>query len=235
MFRQGGGGLPPGTPPPLPWTPPPPLKQVPPPPPLDPLPHWKGQWAVEHLSPSRPKVTISGKNEIYLWENLVGPFLVHKLLGPRPRPPSCYTPPPSQLRPRPPPPPFPGMRTGALPSKSWLLVPLLLPPGRCRGYQVHPQRHLLQVRQQGHRAPVRGRRQRQQGLQPRAARQQRHPEERHPGHLRPSLRGRHVQGDQLLRLVRAAAPQVLADLWLSGHRTPYPHEERRAAQDGAAV
>ena len=29
------------------------------------------------------KVTIVGKNEIYNRENLVGPFLVHKLLGPR--------------------------------------------------------------------------------------------------------------------------------------------------------
>ena len=30
------------------------------------------------------KVTIAGKNEIYHWENLFGPFLVHRLLGPRP-------------------------------------------------------------------------------------------------------------------------------------------------------
>ena len=29
------------------------------------------------------KVTIVGKNESYHWENRVGPFLVHTLLGPR--------------------------------------------------------------------------------------------------------------------------------------------------------
>ena len=48
----------------------------PPPPPLDPPP------------PPTPKtkVTIVGKNQIYDWENLIGPFLVCKLLGPRPRP-----------------------------------------------------------------------------------------------------------------------------------------------------
>ena len=42
------------------------------------------------IPPSQTKVTIVGKNEIYDWENLVGPFLVHKLLGSRPplRPPS---------------------------------------------------------------------------------------------------------------------------------------------------
>ena len=34
--------------------------------------------------PPQTKVTIVGKNEIYNWENLVGPFLVRKLLGPRP-------------------------------------------------------------------------------------------------------------------------------------------------------
>ena len=32
-------------------------------------------------------MTIVGKNEIYNWEDLVGPFLVHNLLGPRPPPP----------------------------------------------------------------------------------------------------------------------------------------------------
>ena len=31
-------------------------------------------------------MTIVGKNEIYHWESLVGPFLVHKLLGPTPPP-----------------------------------------------------------------------------------------------------------------------------------------------------
>ena len=29
------------------------------------------------------KVTMVGNSEIYRWESLVGPFLVHKLLGPR--------------------------------------------------------------------------------------------------------------------------------------------------------
>ena len=40
--------------------------------------------------PSSPKnkVTIVVQNEIYHRENLVGPFLVHKLLGPRPSPPT---------------------------------------------------------------------------------------------------------------------------------------------------
>ena len=33
-------------------------------------------------------MTIAGKNEIYDWENRVGPILVHKLLGPRPPPPA---------------------------------------------------------------------------------------------------------------------------------------------------
>ena len=37
------------------------------PPPLDPLP--------------QTKVTTAGKGEIYHWENLVGPFLVHKIFG----------------------------------------------------------------------------------------------------------------------------------------------------------
>ena len=36
--------------------------------------------------PARTKVTIVGKNEIYNRENLVGPFLVHKLLPPPPPP-----------------------------------------------------------------------------------------------------------------------------------------------------
>ena len=36
--------------------------------------------------PPRTKVTIVGKNEIYGTENLIGPFLVHKLLGPSPPP-----------------------------------------------------------------------------------------------------------------------------------------------------
>ena len=38
--------------------------------------------------PSPPdQVTTVGKNEIYKRENPIGPFLVHKLLGPRPPPP----------------------------------------------------------------------------------------------------------------------------------------------------
>ena len=40
------------------------------PPPLDP--------------PLQTKVTTEGKNEVSNWENLVGPFLVHIILGPRP-------------------------------------------------------------------------------------------------------------------------------------------------------
>ena len=34
--------------------------------------------------PPQTKVAIAGKTEIYRWKNLVGPFLVHKLSGPRP-------------------------------------------------------------------------------------------------------------------------------------------------------
>ena len=34
--------------------------------------------------PPPTKVTIVGQNDIYKRENLVGPFLGHKLLGPRP-------------------------------------------------------------------------------------------------------------------------------------------------------
>ena len=34
--------------------------------------------------PHQTKVTIVGKNEIYRWEHLIGPFLVHRLLGPWP-------------------------------------------------------------------------------------------------------------------------------------------------------
>ena len=37
--------------------------------------------------PAQTKVTIAGKNEICNRENLIGPFLVRKLLGPRPPPP----------------------------------------------------------------------------------------------------------------------------------------------------
>ena len=37
--------------------------------------------------PPQTKVTIVGKNEIYSRENLVRPFLVHQVLGPKPPPP----------------------------------------------------------------------------------------------------------------------------------------------------
>ena len=73
---RGGGPLPPGPPPPRsskslgpsPWTP----------------------------LPFETKVTTVRKNKIHNWENLVGPFLVHKLLGPRlplpPPPPVKHSP-----------------------------------------------------------------------------------------------------------------------------------------------
>ena len=47
--------------------------------------------------PPQTKVPNVGKNEICCWENLIGPFLVHKFLGPRPPPPSLFS-----LRPPPP-------------------------------------------------------------------------------------------------------------------------------------
>ena len=60
--------------------------------------------------PPQTKVTIVGKNEIYNRENLVRPFLVHQVLGPKPPPP---LPPATQKKPwgggagaSPPPPPF---------------------------------------------------------------------------------------------------------------------------------
>ena len=46
--------------------------------------------------PPQTKVTIVGRNETYNWENLVEPFLVHKLLGPKPPLPP---PPPVKRRP----------------------------------------------------------------------------------------------------------------------------------------
>ena len=38
--------------------------------------------------PPETKVAIVGENDIYHWENLVEPFLGHKIMGPRPPPPS---------------------------------------------------------------------------------------------------------------------------------------------------
>ena len=46
--------------------------------------------------PPQTNVTIVGKNEIYNRENLVRPFLVHQVLGPKPPPP---LPPPAQKKP----------------------------------------------------------------------------------------------------------------------------------------
>ena len=37
--------------------------------------------------PPKSKATIVGKSDIYHWGNLIGPFLVHKLLPPPPPPP----------------------------------------------------------------------------------------------------------------------------------------------------
>ena len=48
--------------------------------------------------PFQTLVTIVGKNEINRWENLVGPFLVHTLLGPSP-PPPVHPPPPKKKTP----------------------------------------------------------------------------------------------------------------------------------------
>ena len=56
--------------------------------------------------PPQTKVTIVGKNEIYNRENLVRPFLVHQVLGPK------SPPPPAQKKPCPPPPPPPHGLTG---------------------------------------------------------------------------------------------------------------------------
>ena len=47
-----------------------------------------------HGDPPPTKVTIVGKDEIYHWEHLVGPFSVHKLLGPGPPLLSSSAPPP---------------------------------------------------------------------------------------------------------------------------------------------
>ena len=50
--------------------------------------------------PLQTKVSIVGKNEIYKRENLVGPFLVHKILGPRRPPPPLLILPKPAPRPR---------------------------------------------------------------------------------------------------------------------------------------
>ena len=77
----------------------------PPPPPRASLEYLKTKGGGSPKTPSPPpqtKVTIVGKNEIYNRENLVRPFLVHQVLGPKPPPP---LPPPAQKKPCPPPPP----------------------------------------------------------------------------------------------------------------------------------
>ena len=59
----------------------------------------KNQWGGGDPSPKTPspppqtKGTIVGKNEIYNRENLVRPFLVHQVLGPKPPPPLPPPPP----------------------------------------------------------------------------------------------------------------------------------------------
>lgn len=55
-----------------------------------------------------------------------------------------------------------------------------------------------------------------------AAGQQRHPAGAVPEHQRPALRGRHVQGPHVLRLLRGAATRGLPHLWVSGHRCALP-------------
>ena len=60
--------------------------------------------------PPQTKVTIVGKNEIYNRENVVRPFLVHQVLGPKPPPPLPPSPPPAQKKP--PPPPDPSEHSG---------------------------------------------------------------------------------------------------------------------------
>ena len=45
---------------------------------------WRGHSVYRNRPLIPPKLTIVGKNDIYHWENLVGPVLVHKLFGPRP-------------------------------------------------------------------------------------------------------------------------------------------------------
>ena len=53
--------------------------------------------------PPQTKVTIAGKNEIYNRENLVRPFLVHQVLGPKPPPPPLLKRSPAPNPPSPPP------------------------------------------------------------------------------------------------------------------------------------
>ena len=42
--------------------------------------------------PPPERRTVLGKDEVHRWENLVGPSLVHTLLGPSPPPPSARPP-----------------------------------------------------------------------------------------------------------------------------------------------
>ena len=50
--------------------------------------NWRGIPPPPGTPPPKTKGTIVGKNETNHWENLVGPLLVHTLLGPPPPPPS---------------------------------------------------------------------------------------------------------------------------------------------------
>ena len=88
--------------------PPPPLLHGPLDPVCPPSPpkgkYWNGRTPQEEGGAPPPwtprpktKVTIAGPNEIYNRENIVGPFLVHKLLGLRPPPPLSNTPRPRPL------------------------------------------------------------------------------------------------------------------------------------------
>ena len=56
---------------------------------------WGGREQAGGVIPLPPppltKVTIVGKNDIYHWKHLVGPVLVHKLLGSSPPPPPSDT------------------------------------------------------------------------------------------------------------------------------------------------
>ena len=73
-----------------------------------------GQQPEGEEPPPQAKVTLVGKREMCRWENMVGPVLVHELLGPRPPPPS----PPSSplIRPCPHPPPREGIKAARPPN-----------------------------------------------------------------------------------------------------------------------